>query len=379
VTRPIVVLTLLPICCFARCSDDTDPAGDAGSRDAAIEADAAGDALGDRTVVDGAPDAWLDLSGVTCATPPPEGATRPAAPRPYSGGTCPQLVAGENLIVSGGTERRFLLVLPSEPLPDERLPVIFMWHWLAGSPEDFLEAGELQRGADTQRFIAVIPAGKGDLPLFPDLPFPWPFLERHSDERMEEEFRFFDDMLACVSEQLSINADCVSSVGISAGALFTAQLAAARSQYLSSFASLSGGIGSDSGGAGANRNVRRWHTPEHRLPAFMLWGGPEDICVLIDFELASQALEQHLTADGHLVVECVHNCGHAVPPVEAGDELSRYGVIWGFLLDHPFWLPPGQSPYRASGLPPSPMDWCAIGAGQATMRSGVCEGPGCPS
>jgi predicted esterase len=373
VSRSIIAIALL--CSLCRCSDDSQPTPDGSALDAAADAGPA-----EAGANDSSPDAWLDLTGVSCATPPPEGAARPATPKAYSGGTCPQLVPGENRIVSEGNERRFLLVLPGDPRPDERLPVIFMWHWLAGSPEEFLEAGELQRGADTQRFIAVLPAGKGDLPLFPDLPFPWPITDTHSDARMEEEYRYFDDMLACVAEQFAINRDCVSTVGISAGALFTAQLAVARSRYLSSFASLSGGIGSDRfEGAAANRNVRRWSTPEHRLPAFVLWGGPEDICVLINFEVASEDLEQHLTADGHLVVECVHNCGHAVPPVEAGDELSRYGVIWRFLLDHPFWLPPGQSPYRATGLPPSPMDWCAIGAGQATMRSGVCEGPGCPS
>jgi hypothetical protein len=39
---------------------------------------------------------------------------------------------------------------------------------------------------------------------------------------------FFDDMLACVAEQFAIDENCVSSAGVSAGALFTAQLGSAR-------------------------------------------------------------------------------------------------------------------------------------------------------
>ena len=49
----------------------------------------------------------------------------------------------------------------------------------------------------------------------------WPFDVTQSPTRMNEEFTFFDDMLACVEQQYPVNQDCVSTVGVSAGALFT--------------------------------------------------------------------------------------------------------------------------------------------------------------
>ena len=70
--------------------------------------------------------------------------------------------------------------------------------------------------------------------------------------------------------------------------------------------SLSGGVG---GG------VKPWGKPAHKLPMMVLWGGPTDSCFgVIRFNVISKTLENELTRDGHFLLECVHNCGHAEPP-----------------------------------------------------------------
>jgi hypothetical protein len=157
---------------------------------------------------------------------------------------------------------------------------------------------------------------------------------------------------------------------VSAGALFTDQLAGARGQYLASALSLSGGVG---GG------VKPWVKPAHKLPMLVLWGGPTDNCLgLIHFNVISKTLEDELTRAGHFMVECVHNCGHAEPPFEPPAMLSKYAGLWDFVLDHPFWLGAGESPYNTAGLPSDIPPFCAIGAGAATPRTGACpDKPGC--
>ena len=80
-----------------------------------------------------------------------------------------------------------------------------------GSADSFLRKGEVQAAADSQRFIAVLPESKSDMI------FRWPFNVGDSAAR-QEEFKFFDDMLSCVSEQFKANSNCVSSVGVSAQA-----------------------------------------------------------------------------------------------------------------------------------------------------------------
>jgi hypothetical protein len=317
------------------------------------------------------------LAKIACGVTPPAGATL-APPLPSYAGTCPKLAAGSNSIVSSGATRQFLLVLPSNPQPTEHFPVLFMWHWLKGSASSFLTQGDVQASVDQQRFIAVIPSSKNDLKLFGVVPLPWPFTLMDSDPRMQEEYTFFDDMLACVGEQLPVDKECVSSAGVSAGALFTMQLAAARADRLASFISLSGGI--TGGGTLVNDKVLRPWTPPatHRLPGLVLWGGPTDHCITLDFQAASQALETQMVASNQFFVECVHNCGHAEPPIDALPGKSRYQVLWDFALRHPFWLEAGDSPFLDTGLNYPNVPWCAIGQGAATPRTGSCPPPACP-
>lgn len=300
----------------------------------------------------------------SCQDAPPSGAKLAADPKTYSGGACPTLMEGHNAFPSGNAMRDFRLVIPVDMKPDENLPVIFLWHWLGGSADDFYERGQIQLAADTQRFIGVIPESKGDLQ------FKWPFSAIDSQARMNEEFAFFDDMLSCVSAQFKVNKECVGSAGVSAGALFTSQLGGFRGDHLSSIVVLSGGTG--------GTLIKPFTAPEHRMPAVVLWGGPTDNCFqVMNFEQTSKDLEKNLDARGHFLVECVHNCGHAEPPLDAQMGLSTYAPMWQFVLDHPFWLGAGETPY-ANGLPTAMPEWCGIGSASATPRTGMCPGsPGC--
>jgi S-formylglutathione hydrolase FrmB len=313
-----------------------------------------------------------------CHQAPPQGAPQPVPPpMPAS---CPSLVSGTNPITSTGHAREFILVLPTDPQPGETFPVLFMWHWIGGSATGFLEKGEVQAAADQQRFIAVIPSAEGAMVALTSFNTKWPFDITQSPDRMNEEFTFFDDMLACVEAQYPVDQNCVSTVGVSAGALFTDQLAQARSNRLASFLSLSGGVG--------DTIIKPWTgTGTHKLPGVVLWGGDgpptmdgnKDILgcagIGMDFSVASRDLETGLEADGHFFIECRHNCGHVEPPLVPAPGESKYAGMWQFALNHPFWLPAGQSPFLDHGLPADMPSWCGIGANSETPRSGS----GCPA
>jgi predicted esterase len=303
----------------------------------------------------------------SCSDAPPPGAELPDPIPSYSGGSCPMIAPGRNTIRSGGADREFLFVAPEsyDASGSDRLPVIFMWHWLGGDAEGFLERGQVQEAADAMNFLAVIPEEKGDLLLR------WPYLIIDPDGRVEEEAVFFDDMLACVAEHYRVNESCVSSAGVSAGALWTSQLAQLRATHIANFLSLSGGVGTP---GDLLTPIRPWTGAEHHMPAFVLWGGPTDFCGL-NFQTASTNLEAGLEADGHFIVECVHDCSHAEPPLApAPAGMSSFAPVWQFALDHPYWLADGVSPYTIAGLPAGTPEWCAIGAGSATFRDGECEG-----
>jgi len=326
--------------------------------DAAVGAGAGGDAT--TTTTGGA--GGSTPAGLGCHDARPPNAPSPPALPTYAG-TCPTLQPGLNTIDTDGNTRAFRLVVPSQINAGERLPVIFLWHWLGGEATDFIEQGDVQTAADANRFIAVVPEKKGDVQ------FTWPMDVLSNSSRRDEELTFFDDMLGCVAEQFDVNEDCVASAGVSAGALFTGSvLAGGRGEHLSSFVSLSGGTGGV---------IQGWSTPAHKMPAIVLWGGPSDTCAsVLSFQTLSQELESGLTQDGHFFLECVHNCGHAAPPFDVPAGETDFAMMWQFILDHPYWLEDGDSPYLSEGLPDVMPDWCGIGTGSATIRSGACTNPG---
>lgn len=372
-------VTIGIVLAFAACSGSSDDATSVTPEpDARVDGSTPTDAA---PSLDAAPpiDAPVQSYRFQCSAPPPAGAPMPPAPPSYSGGTCPTLVPGLNTITSHGETRQFLLVLPTTTLaPGERLPVLFLWYWIAGTATGFLQKGDVQAAADEQHFIGVIPVDKGARVPGIDLDTRWPFDITQSPGRMNDEFEFFDDMLSCVSAQQPVNASCVSSIGVSAGALFTDQLAQARSQYLASFVSLSGGVGATI--------IKPWLGAQRKLPALVLWGGDgppaqdgvKDILgcagIGMDFSVASRELEAGLVEDGHFLIECRHNCGHVEPPLEAQLGSTKYGSMWSFALDHPYWLPAGTSPYQTDGLVEGMPSWCSIGAGTSVPRMGG----GCP-
>lgn len=255
--------------------------------------------------------------------------------------------------------------MPSDVADGEPLPAVFLWHWLGGSAQEFLEKGDVQTAADAYRFAAVIPESKGDLQ------FQWPMDVTAKQSRIDEEVLFFDDMLSCVSQQFKVIPDCVASTGVSAGALFTPVLAGQRGDYLSSMVILSGGTGGNL--------IQPWAGSAHKMAAMVLWGGPTDNCfTIMDFVKTSQDLEGNLASDGHFFLECIHNCGHSAPPFGDPNNRTEFAPMWEFVLDHPYWLAPGESPYTSEGIPASFPDWCGIGAGSATPRVGECTEPsGC--
>jgi predicted esterase len=311
-----------------------------------------------------------------CGTEPPPGATLAPDLPTYAGpGTCPTLETGPsaiNVMQTDHGDREFILITPSDYQAGEQLPVIVMYHWLGGDMVDFYERAETQYAVDYYRIIAIIPEGREGAD---GVPFRWPMSIADDDSLMDEEFAFHDDMLACVHAQFGIDKECVSAMGVSAGALFSGQLAGHHGDHLSSFISLSGGTG---GGL-----IKPWVPPTNIMPAMVLWGGPDDFCIAIDFEQTSHDLEMGLEAGGHFTMECVHNCTHATPPfIHEDTTLPTYAPAWEFFLDHPYWLEDGESPYydyvtATGGLPPAWPEWCAIGAGNATIRRGECGGSEC--
>src|SRR5262249_39567941 len=146
----------------------------------------------------GTPDAAIDGALVPlvgrCGDPVPSGASQ-APDFPTYAGSCPALAAAPDLtsLQTETSTRRFMVIRPQTIAANERLPLVFIWHWLGGSAQNVFDRLEVQNAVEQRRFVAVAPEAKGDIL------FKWPFGISQPDSRLDEELRFFDDMLACVS------------------------------------------------------------------------------------------------------------------------------------------------------------------------------------
>jgi len=306
-----------------------------------------------------------------CHSAPPEGVPMPP-PLPGYAGTCPSVDASGWVTLTEGPSRgrRYMVFRPRDERPGEQLPVIFLWHWLSGKTSSMAAAFDVERAVERERFIAIVPESKKTTFKLSGIAnlgetWQWPFSILNSDERVDEEARFFEDMLWCIDAQLprKVARHCVSTVGVSGGALFSAQLLARESQHLASIVSLSGGVG------GLVKPL--YPAPQRPVPALVLWGGASDKFI-VDFQASSKRLEKSLKKSA--IIECVHNCGHAIPPFATrSDGLPSLDFVYRFVFDHPYFLPRGKTPWAAN--PPSDMpDWCAVGAGNAKPRAaeGAC-------
>ncbi len=279
--------------------------------------------------------------------------TPPALPT-YSEGACPALRGGATLeetentgFLSSGNERSFRLLVPESYDGSTPMPLVFAWHWLNASSDSFISQGEMESAVEQMDFIAVFPDDIEDAYLFN-----WPFFEV---DDAEQELVFFEDLLACVSEQYTIDPAQVHGIGVSAGGLWLTYLSTTeRVQHFASIMTLSGGLGEAYGFWEMD-----WQPQERKFPALVLNGGDSD-WFGIDFHAASERYAAALLEDGHFVVTCEHTEGHAMPPMEPPVKgQTTFYALWQFMLDHPYSLDAGESPYE-DGLPDFFPEWCGL-------------------
>ena len=280
-------------------TDDTSAATTGSDTSGAQVADAGANSDGTATTDVGATDAGPPDAGSAKATP--------ATPIAYSAGSaCPTLNKGANAFWSWGKTRQVDLYLPTNT---KDAGLLFLWHGLGGSKENFGAGMNAQGLANALQAVVVVPQG--------GLKFTgwgWGTMEDST-----EDAALFDDLLTCVDTQFDIDNKRVWSMGFSAGALWTSWLILHRSTFIASAVAWSGGTG-------ANSNL--YKKPKRKIPALLAWGGPKDQAMM-QFETTTLTMAKHLRADGHFVATCNHGLGHTIP---------SSGLTWAidFLKRHPW-------------------------------------------
>ena len=201
--------------------------------------------------------------------------------------TC--LYEGDNAFTSNGQSRDVQVRLPADPVG---APVVFVWHFLGGSPNEMLDWMGTDR-LTAHGYIVIAPASR-QLPNTE-----WLLLGSPEDN---PDVALFDELLSRVTAQYGVDRGHVYATGFSAGGLFTTYLTMNRAEVLAATAPFSGGAPESS-----------YTAPSTELPVMITWGGPGDSYGGFSFADASQAFAEALFADGHEVIECEHSSGHWLP------------------------------------------------------------------
>lgn len=280
----------------------------------------------------------LDLAGSTFAITPWGDGTgealgscdgaRPEVPRLD---TCPAVTEGLNEgFLSNDVARRFDVTLPSDYDANNAYPLLFVYHGLGGGYETLLDLG-FRDVADSDGMIVVAPDGLTDS----EGTSRWDTFEQ---PEYNGDIAFFDDMLKCVGEAFTVDAERVYATGMSFGGLMTSTLAVTRSDVLAAAAPFSGGLTLN-------------YEASTQIPVLMSWGGVNDEAAGQDFHLLSTEMRSTLVEAGNFVVACNHGLEH---------EIFAEFIPWAvrFLKDHPRGVTP--EPY-AGGLPDGVFpDYCEI-------------------
>lgn len=216
-----------------------------------------------------------------------------------------------------------------EKQTDHKAPVLFYWHGTssnAGEAQDFMQA-QVDEIVSEGGMVVSFETSLGTGTFIG--PFVW-----YSDD-----FGVADTLLACADQQLNVDKRRIYSAGCSAGGLQTGAMAFARSSYIASAMTISGGHGGD----------LPLENPAH-VPAVMTGHGSYDADVVIaHFSELDKDLAMDIVNAGGFAVDCEHPYGHC----ESQQDLIA--AQWQFLKDHPFGTT--KDPY-ADGLPASFPTYC---------------------
>jgi hypothetical protein len=132
-----------------------------------------------------------------------------------------------------------------------------------------------------------------------------------------------DHVVACAVEQAKIDVRHIHSIGFSAGALRSLHLALARSNYIASVVSYSGGMLDDVDAL----------DPDNKVPAILSFGRQGLDTIVLDFTDLSLAWYETNRTRGYYSMLCQHDGAHTIP-----EDLVPHALQ--FFVDHPYRVSP---------------------------------------
>jgi predicted esterase len=235
---------------------------------------------------------------------------------------CPVLKGSGSYVFGDPRVRTLTAQIYVAPNPKERSamggPLILYWHSFGADPS------EVVRGLGQPAIDAVVQLGgvvaafSAKLCVSCELPEDVGWYD--ADDAVS------DQLVACAIRQANIDTRRIHSVGFSAGGLHSIHLALARSDYIASVVSYSGGL---------NGEPAQPQDPDNHVAALLTYGARGIDFVGVDFSDLSWNWYERMTPRGYYTLMCDHGRGHELP-----DEVIPQTIR--FLIDHSYKLATGD-------------------------------------
>jgi hypothetical protein len=248
---------------------------------------------------------------------------------------CPTFTNGGTVQIARKNGSKMNVIVYIDPAakskPDPGGPIINYYHATAGLPTEVLNgfgqaniAKVTSMGGVVATYTTTVCSGCGTTD---DLVW---FVE---DDDVQ------DTVVACAIQQAKIDTRHIHALGWSAGALHSVHVGLARSNYMASIISYSGGTA--------------WpvtvQDPNNHISAILTYGDPGADVVVLDFNAQSHAYYTAYQPKGYYTMMCHHPGGHAIDTQVAPLSLR-------FFMDHPYEVSP--APY-ASAIPSGYPTYCS--------------------
>jgi predicted esterase len=244
---------------------------------------------------------------------------------------CNTIVAGLSTVKVYGNPRSFYVQMPSDT---SRMALLFVWHGWLQDANQFAQtivydpAGSAWKPFDPNAFpMPLMIISPVDTKLIPPNGLDWDIASGSDD------FPFFDAMLQCAHDQVTIDDDHVYSFGFSAGAVFSNLLAAHYPHLFAATISESGAWFNDQAEwSDVSVPIIAWQwpalNPADKGNVLLTHGGSNDYATVISLEDANHKAVPYLYQNGRTVMECAHTFGHTLDP-----DLTQH-MYYEYLWDH---------------------------------------------
>jgi predicted esterase len=254
---------------------------------------------------------------------------------PVATGTCPTFANGAQATLSAGGQTINANIWMGATGGG---PLIFYWHG-TGSTATL----EVPVAFDT---AAVTSAGGIIVGVEATTRTGTPTGNTGDDVWYQSDAAFMDQSVACAIQQLHVDPRHIHTAGYSAGALQAVYLWYARSGYVASMISYSGGD--------VTINTAAMQDPSNIPPAIVAHGGMgQDTFTAggstVDFSQASAAWEAIISGDHGNYIDCNDGGNHLAFFQTRGPNLKP--VSLQFFLDHPFGITPEPYTTLPAGFP----------------------------